>query len=64
MRPKTYSYITDGNDGNKKSKCTKKCVIKRKLQFEDYKHFLEGTELENNINQLEKYKLDVDSLRN
>ena len=56
--------MTDGNDGNKKSKCTKKCVIKRKLQFEDYKHFLEGTELENNINQLEKYKLDVDSLRN
>ena len=31
--------------------------------FEDFKHCLEVTQLENKINQLEKYKVDVDSLR-
>ena len=36
---------------------TKKCVIKRKLKFEDYKNPLEGTQLENKINSLEKLKL-------
>ena len=37
--------------------------IKRKLKFEDYKHFLEATQFENKINQLEKNNVDVDSLR-
>ena len=37
--------------------------IKRKLEFEDYKHFLEATQFENKINQLEKNNVDVDSLR-
>ena len=32
---------------------TKKCVIKWKL--EDYKHFLQATQLENKSNQLKKY---------
>ena len=31
--------------------------------FEDFKHCLEAIRLENKINQLEKYKVDVDSLR-
>ena len=30
------------------------CVIKRKLKFENCKHGLEATELENKINQLGK----------
>ena len=47
----------------KKVKGTKTCVIKRKLKFDGYKNCLEGTELENKINQPEKNKLDVDSLR-
>ena len=33
----------------KKAKGTKKCVVKRKLKFEDYKHCLEPTQLENKI---------------
>ena len=37
-----------------KKKGRKKCVVKRKLKFQDYKHFLETTQLENKINQLEK----------
>ena len=40
---------------------TKKCVIKRKLKFENYKNFLEATQLENKINYLEKNKISIDS---
>ena len=35
----------------------KKCVIKRKLKFENYKNCLEATLLENKTNYLEKIKL-------
>ena len=47
LRPKTYCYLTDENNENKKSKGTKKSVIKRKVEFEDYKHCLEATQLIN-----------------
>ena len=33
----------------KKAKATKKCVIKRKLQFEDHKNCLKATQPENKI---------------
>ena len=46
----------------KKGKSTRKCVIRQKHKFKDYKNFLEGTQHENKIIQLEK-KPDVDSLR-
>ena len=48
LRPKSYSYITDDNKGNKKAKGTRKCGIKRKLTFEDYQYCLEANELEKN----------------
>ena len=64
LRLKTYSYLTDDNDENKKAKDTKKCLIKRKIKFKDRIHCLEADQLENKINQLEKYKVDGDSLRN
>ena len=38
LRPKLYWYLTDNNDKNKTSKGTKKCVIKQKLNFEDFKN--------------------------
>ena len=31
FRPKTYSYLTDAGNSDKKAKGTKKCVIKKKL---------------------------------
>ena len=40
IRAKTFSYLADDGSKNKKAKCTKKCVIKRKLQFQDYKNCL------------------------
>ena len=62
--PKTYNYLTDDNEENKEAKKTKKkCVIKRKLKFEDYKHCLEAIQVENKTNQQEQSKTDVDGPR-
>ena len=37
LRAKTYSYLEENNDEDKKAKDRKKCIIKTKLKFEDYK---------------------------
>ena len=52
LKAKTSTYFIDDDSEDKKAKRTKKCVIKRKLKFENYKNCLEATELENNINCL------------
>ena len=38
LRAKTNNYLKQKNDEDKKAKSTKKCVIKRKLKFNDYKN--------------------------
>ena len=63
LRAKTYSYLIDNGSKDKKAKGSKKCVIKRKLKFENYKNCLEATQLENKINYLEKYKVDINSIK-
>ena len=63
LRIKNYIYLTDDNDENEKSRGIKKCVIKQKIKFEDYKNCLQATQFENEMNYQEEYKLDVDSLR-
>ena len=40
LRPKTYAYLTDDGSDHKKAKGTKKCVIKQKHMFENYKDCL------------------------
>ena len=45
LRPKTYSYLTDDCKEDKKVKGTKKCVIKRRLKFNDYKYCLLNNEI-------------------
>ena len=40
LRAETYAYIMDDDSEKKKAKGTKKCVIKRRLLFEDYKDCL------------------------
>ena len=62
IRPKTYSYLTDGNDENKISR-QKKCVIKRKIKFEDYESYLEANHFENEIKNLQKNLRDMNSLK-
>ena len=45
LRPKTYSFLTDDGKENKKAKGTKKCIIKKKIKFSDYKKCLFSDEL-------------------
>ena len=45
LRPKTYSYLTDDCKEDKKAKGTKKCVIKQRLKFNDYKNCLLNNEI-------------------
>ena len=45
LRPKTYSCLTDDCKEDKKAKGTKKCVIKRRLRFNDYKDCLLNNEI-------------------
>ena len=46
-----------------KSKRHKKVCHKKKLKFENYKNCIETTHLENEINYLEKNKIDIDSIK-
>ena len=63
LRAKTYSYLKDNNNEEEKAKDTKKCIIKRKLKFQDYKNCLEAAQIERNISYLRKKKIGVDSLK-
>ena len=63
LRAKTYSYLKDNNDEDKKAKEPKNCVIKRNLQFRDYKKCLKASQIENKIYYLEKKKTNVDCLK-
>ena len=63
LRANTHSYLIDDGGEDKKVKDTKKCVMKRKIKFENYKNCLEATQLENKINYPEKYKIDIDSIK-
>ena len=62
LTAKTYSYLIDDGGEDKKAKGTKKCIIKIKIKFENYKNCLEATQLENKINYLEN-KIDIDSIK-
>ena len=44
LRPKSYSYLMDDGGSDKKAKGTKKCAIKRRLMFNDYKDCLLNNE--------------------
>ena len=59
LRAKTCSYSTYDNNESKKAKGTKKCVIKRKPKFEDYKNCLQAPQHENKITHLNHNKIDV-----
>ena len=36
LRAKTWAYLMDDHSQHKKAKRTKKCVMKRRLMFENY----------------------------
>ena len=45
LTPKTYSYLINDGNHDKKDKGTKKGVIKRRLKFNDYKNILLNNEI-------------------
>ena len=49
LRAKRYSYLKDNNIEDNKARGIKKCIIKRKLKFQDYKNCLEEAQIENKI---------------
>ena len=59
---KTYIYLIDDGREDKKAKCTKECVIKRKLKFENYKNCLGESHFDKKIKYLKKNKINIDSL--
>ena len=63
LRVKTYSYLINNGSEDKEAKGTKKSVIKRKPKFKDYKNCFKAAQLENEINQIEKNKVNTESLR-
>ena len=56
LRGKSYSYLNDNNDEDKKANGTKKCVMKRNVKFRDYKKCLKLSQIKSKINYLEKKK--------
>ena len=54
LRAKPQSYLIGDGSEDKKAKGTKKCVIKGKLKFGNYKICLEAIQIWNKINHLEK----------
>ena len=54
LREKTYSYLKENSNENKKANGKKKCVIKRKLKFQDYKNCLKAAQIKRKINYLRK----------
>ena len=63
LRAKTYSYLIGDSSEDKKPKGTRKCVIKRKCNFENYKNCFEANEVDNKINYLAKNKIDIESIK-
>ena len=60
---KTYSYLKNNNDEDKKAKGTKMCIIKIKLKFQDNKNCFEAAQIKNKVNHLKQNKIKVDSLK-
>ena len=63
LSSKAYSYLKDINDEGKKEKGTKKCVVKRKIKFQDYNNCLKASQIINTVNYLEIKGTDVYSFK-
>ena len=59
LRTKTYSCLIDDGSEDQKAKVAKESVMKRELKFENLKNSLGATKLENEINHLEKNKINL-----
>ena len=60
LRPKAYAYLDDDGNEHKKSKGTKRCVIKQKLMFQNFKDFLfNNKNVSRSQQRLKSYNHDV-----
>ena len=57
---KTYSYLMHNGNSNKKAKGTKKCVIKRRLKFIDYKDCLLKSQIK--VKSQQRFKSEAHSV--
>ena len=62
LRGKPYSYLIDDSREDSKTH-KKKCVIRIKLKFENYKNCLKTTHVDNKIKYLEKNKFHIGSIK-
>ena len=60
---KNYSYLKDGSSEDKKAKDTKKCVIRKKIEFEDYDNCQKQLKLKIKQTRYEKIKLTQNALK-
>ena len=60
LRSKTYSYLMDDGNSDKKAKGTKKCVIKRRLKLDDYKNCLIKDEII--LKSQQRFKSETDNV--
>ena len=57
------SYLKENDDENEKANSREKCVIKRKLKFEDFKKYLKFSQVINIVNYSEKKETNIDILK-
>ena len=57
LTEKAYSYLIEDGSEDKKAKRHKKVCHKKKIKFENYKYCFKATQLDDEINYLEKKKL-------
>ena len=55
LRPKTFSYLIDDGNSDKKAKGTKMCVIKQRLKFNGYRNCLLNNEIV--LNSQQRFKV-------
>ena len=63
LQRKTYSYLKDNDDDYKNAKDTKRCVVKRRPNFQDYKNCIKASQILNITNYLQSKQIDVDCLK-
>ena len=63
LQRKTYSYLKDNDDDYKNAKDTKRCVVKRRPNFQNYKNCIKASQILNITNYLQSKQIDVDCLR-
>ena len=62
LRAKTYSYLAGNNNEDKEAKNTKKCAIKTRVKFDDYKNCQKQLEFKIKYSIQKKINLNVDNL--